>query len=67
MINEKGCTADTTGRNLLHYHSVYDFREWIKEVSGAEKTVKSSSIVLILLAVILSVRRMKFDFPLSVY
>lgn len=57
VINERGCTtADAHGRNLLHYHSVNDFRAWIEEVSGAEKAVKSS-IVLIISAGILSVKR----------
>lgn len=46
LIGESGCALNSDGRVLLSYHSVGNFSEWIQEVSGAEKTVKTSLLVL---------------------
>lgn len=47
VITENQYCNNFWGRNMLHYHSVEEFRDWIEEVSGVEMTSKVS-VVLIL-------------------
>lgn len=56
VINENGCVLNSDGRILLSYHSVGNFNEWIQEVSGAEKSVETS--LLVLSAVLLLVKNL---------
>ena len=49
LINEGVCSINGT-KFVLNYHSVGDFNEWIKEVSGAE-TISKISFLLILSAI----------------
>lgn len=35
------------GRNMLQFHSVEEFRDWIEEVSGAEATGKVSAVLIL--------------------
>jgi hypothetical protein len=46
LLNNQACT-DTGDLNVLDYHSVGEFREWIEEVSGAEKLAKMSTLLIL--------------------
>jgi hypothetical protein len=48
-LNDGSC-GKIDGRLSLDFHSVAEFEEWIKEVSGAE-TSKKTSILFILLVI----------------
>jgi hypothetical protein len=42
-----GTCGEVRNQRSLDYHSVGEFREWIEEVSGAEKIVKGSVLVIL--------------------
>ena len=46
LISENGCEGDEFPFTL-HYHSVSDFSDWIKEVSTAAMTIKVSMFTLL--------------------
>jgi hypothetical protein len=45
LLNNQAC-GENDGLNVLDYHSVGQFREWIEEVSGAEKLAKVSALLI---------------------